>query len=87
MENINTSEIKSTTTKTIWTFLVLLILAVIFWKWSITYRSSEMMNATNTMEMNTATTTADDQLKNDIDASMNSGTEIELRSIDSEFPN
>lgn len=73
----------TTSTKTIWIFLVLLLAALVFWRWSLHYRASQVMNH-DTMMMGTEPAT-NEQLDQELEASMNSNSEIELRGVDEEF--
>lgn len=78
---------KTTQTKTIWIFVILLLLAAIFWRWSVQYKTVRMspvnMEA-NTMKIGEEPAT-NEQLENELKASMESSSEIELRAVDSEF--
>ncbi len=88
MENTNTNSTvnPASSTKTILVAIVLLILAIIFWRWSLAYRTDHHMmdDRDDVMQMD-QTPVTDEQLDKDLDASLNSNSEIELKAVDSEF--
>lgn len=70
-------------------FTGLLILGTIFWLWSISYRNNHHMMENGRMMQNDQQMdlpmTQETDLNNEIDASLTSNSEIELRGIDEEF--
>ncbi len=70
-------------------FTGLLILGMIFWLWSISYRNNHHMMESGRMMRNdkqmAPAMTRETDLNGEIDASLNSNSEIELRGIDEEF--
>lgn len=67
-------------------FTVLLVLGAIFWLWSLSYRNSHhKMEDGSMMRNDTPSMTEESDLNSEIDASMQSDSEIELKEIDGEF--
>lgn len=89
---------KGPTRNTLLILSVLLVLSVLFWLWSLAYRNDHqrddrmdtdgkaMMNNNVNDENNTNPGVVEEtNLDNEIDASMNSESEVELKGIDEEF--
>lgn len=77
----------STPSKAIWIFVVLLALAVIFWKWSLGYQNSRSLGSGHggRMPAMNAEPASNEDMQKELNASMESSSEIELRGIDQEF--
>ena len=80
---------KTTSTKTIVIYAILLILAIIFWKWSmissVQKDMTNMSTSTGTQQANVSASMDDAQLDSQIEASLASDSEVELKGIDQEF--
>ena len=79
MENTTPNQ----TNKKIVLFSVLLVVATLFWLWTISYRDNKLMNESG--ELAAPAMTEETDLNEEIDSSLNSESEIELREIDNEF--
>ncbi len=77
MEN-TTPTLSTPSNKKILVFTGLLVLATVFWLWSLAYRDSHVMNDGTMMQ-------GESDLNNEINSSMQSDSEIELKGIDKEF--
>lgn len=81
-------------TNTIWVLVVLLVLAVIFWRWSLGYKpdaliqkidSDSAMGQPSASDQQASVIASDEELNAQIDASLQSSSELEMKAIDTEF--
>ena len=79
----NTTPTTGPSNKKILVFTVLLILGTLFWLWSITYRDSRIN--TPVMQPDQSSINEVTDLDAEINSSLSSDSEIELRGIDEEF--
>ncbi len=71
----------TTSTKTILIFLALLLAALVFWRWSLYFQTAHMVTEEKVMEV----PSSNEDLDAELEASINSNSEIELKAVDGEF--
>lgn len=85
MESTTTKPTKNTSMKRVLIAAVLLILAVVFWKWTMVRMYANHTFMPNRGRMERAVPMNDAQLKQEVDASATTDVEADLKVIDAEF--
>jgi uncharacterized membrane protein len=65
--------------------VLLLVLGTVFWLWSISYRDMRMADQMKQVQVEASVINSDTDLNSEIDASLQSNSEMELKGVDQEF--